>query len=252
LYFPVEERLSAFTDVLFTVNEEDEALARRRMHAGKVVRLPGVGIDWSAFQRSVAAGVVTQLRLALGVAPDERLLLSVGELNPGKNHASVIRAMARLGAPGLHYVVCGVGPEAGRLSDLARGLGLSRQVHLVGFQGDVRPYLAAADAAVHVSRREGLGVFGLEALASGLPLIGSDVRGIRDYMDGGRSGYLVRDPLDVGDIARGISAVMATPGPGRSEIASHNRSLARGYDRAKVDEIMRREYALAIESARSG
>jgi glycosyltransferase involved in cell wall biosynthesis len=249
IYYPLERSLSRFTDVLLTVNEEDESLARRQMHATKVVRIPGVGVDCSRFSTPSPTTFAEAVRSDLGLGSDDHLLLSVGELNGNKNHATVIRAVSLLRMKNLHYAICGTGSERGHLLGLAGQLGIARQIHLQGFQSDIVPYLAAADIAISVSLREGLGVFGLEAMASGLPLVGSAVRGIQDYMDAGRSGYLVPNPLEPEQVAKGIKAILNSAAHDRAEIEVHNRSLALRFDKSVVDSIMRATYAEAIGNA---
>jgi glycosyltransferase involved in cell wall biosynthesis len=247
-FFPIEAGLSRRTDVLFTINSEDANLARRRMHPQRVVQIPGVGIDWKSFQAETQRAALDQLRRELGIPPGADVVLSIGELTRRKNHATVIRALARLEGVGAHFVVCGTGPEQENLKMLATELGLSDRVTLAGFRSDIRPFLALADVAVFPSLREGLGMFGLEAMAAGLPLIASDLSGPREYMDGGESGCLLRDPLDPDELARGIAQLLAVKPSERAQIADHNRTLAAKFDNEATDRIMRAEYQRVLAS----
>jgi glycosyltransferase involved in cell wall biosynthesis len=249
LYFPVEALLSRRTHVLITVNEEDQQLSQRRLHARRTVRIPGVGIDSSSFQQAVELEAAS-LRTDLGIPQHAPVILSVGELVPRKNHASVIRAMGSIGCREIYYLICGTGPLKPVLTHLADQLGIGNRVVFAGFRTDIPTILALSDYAVYPSLREGLGVFGLEALAAGLPLIGSDVRGIRDYMDGGHSGYLVSDPRSTEEVACGITAILEMTPAERAIVSSRNRKLAQQFDSKQVDTTMRKLYKEALNEAR--
>ena len=93
LYYPVEKWLSRYTDVLITINKEDYERAKT-FKAGRVCYVPGVGIDLKKF--NVGYVDKEQKRKEIGVASDDFVLLSVGELIPRKNHEVVIRAMSVL------------------------------------------------------------------------------------------------------------------------------------------------------------
>ena len=114
LYYPVEKLLSRITDVLITINREDYQRAVKKLHAGKTVYVPGVGIDTEKFG-SVPADSYKK-RKELGLGPEEVFLLSVGELNENKNHRTVIEALGRISrsnralADRLHYCIAGKGP----------------------------------------------------------------------------------------------------------------------------------------------
>lgn len=121
------------------------------------------------------------LRKSIDIPVDAFFLLSVGELNANKNHAVVIRAIAKLHRPNIHYAIAGVGDLHDDLLNLAVDLGVSEQVHQLGFRNDVDDLYQAADVCVFPSIREGLGLAAIEGMASGLPLVCADNRGTRDY-----------------------------------------------------------------------
>lgn len=175
LFRPVEKYLSRFTDLLITINSEDHARARG-FAAKRVEYLPGVGIDVARFRDCSAAAD----RGALGVPEDGYMLLSAGELNANKNHAEVLRALAKTGDREIHYVIAGEGPLREDLRELAERLGVSTQLHLAGYRRDMPELYRAADCFVFPSKREGLPVALMEAAASGLPLICSRIRGNTD------------------------------------------------------------------------
>lgn len=183
-FYPVEKGLSWFTDVLITINREDFMRARRRFHAKKTVYIPGIGLDIEKY-RNVKTDRNTK-RKELGIENSDIMLLSVGELNENKNHKTVIEALGQIqkSVPRisgcLHYFIAGRGCLHQELARLAERQGV--QLHLLGFRDDVPQLLKAADIFLLPSRREGLNVGLMEAMASGLPCIVSDIRGNRDLI----------------------------------------------------------------------
>ena len=121
---------------------------------------------------------------------DRVLFLMVAEFNPGKRHRDAVEALALVGRADFHLAFAGPGPELERVRSLAERLGVSDQVHFLGSRSDVPRLLSAADALVLPSEREGLPRSVMEAMAMGIPVIGADVRGIRDLVEN-EAGLLV-------------------------------------------------------------
>ena len=188
VFFPVEWMCSHWTDVLIMINKEDYHLARRWMKAKKIVYVPGVGVDLTRFQNMKIDR--TDKRKELGIKQEDILLLSVGELNKNKNHEMVIRALAQISNPKLHYMIAGQGCLLEYLKDLATKLGIADKVHLLGYRTDVASLYYCSDIYVLPSIREGLNVSLMEAMASGLPCIVSKIRGNVDLIVDGKGGFL--------------------------------------------------------------
>ena len=192
-FYPVEKILSKWTDVLITINKEDYKRAVDDFNAKKTVYVPGVGVDVVKFANTKID--VKQKKEEIGVPENAYTLLSVGELNNNKNHQVILRALARLNDQTIHYVIAGKGDLRNSLIELAHKLGIETQVHLLGFRTDVAELYKVADIYLLPSIREGLNVSVMEAMASGLPCIISDIRGNRDLIDDGKGGFLV-NPFD--------------------------------------------------------
>lgn len=180
LYYPVERLLAHWTDILITINKEDYARAQT-FKAKKVCYVPGVGIDTTKFAPN--PGVRARKRQELGLKDDEIVLLSVGEVNENKNHKLVIEALAQMGRKDIRYIICGAGPLMDPHRQLAEKLGVAGQLILAGFRRDVAEFYQAADIFVFPSLREGLSVSVMEAMASGLPVVCSRIRGNTDLLD---------------------------------------------------------------------
>lgn len=190
LFYPVERFLAGKTDVLITINREDYERAKRfcKHKKTKVEYVPGVGIDiayWSG--QELMPGEREKIRAAvrkeLGVADAEQMLLSVGELIPRKNHEAVIRALAdkeKIKDTQFQYFICGQGVLKEYLQKRIDALGLTNKVTLLGYRTDIRNLLYAADLFVFPSKQEGMPVALLEAVAAGVEVVASDIRGNRD------------------------------------------------------------------------
>lgn len=228
LYYPVEKLCAHFTDVLITINQEDYALARKKMKARRVEYVPGVGIDLQKFGQT-AKDRATK-RMELGIPENATLLLSVGELNKNKNHEAVIRAIA---AMDVYYMIAGQGDLQEHLQRVIDDLKISDKVKLLGYRSDVGELCAAADAFVLPSYREGLPVAVMEAMASGLPVACSQIRGNTDLID--ENGGVLFDPHSVGECKKAIEALKDMD---LEKIGAYNRERIREFEVGNVNEIM--------------
>ena len=94
--------------------------------------------------------------------------------------------------PNLKYLICGQGEKKEYLQKLIRAYDLTERVILLGFRVDVAELYHVADIFVFPSRQEGLPVALMEAMASGLPVICSEIRGNTELVKNGKGGYLVK------------------------------------------------------------
>lgn len=186
VYYPMEKFLAKITDVLITINREDFERAQK-LGAKKVCLVHGVGMKLEKFENITDN---SSFRQKLGIPKRAKVLLSVGELNKNKNHELVIRAIAKLNEPSIHYVICGEGKQQKMLKELISMLKLDNQVHLLGYRKDTLNIYSNADIFVFPSLREGLSVALMEAMASGLPIIASNIRGNSDLIDENMGGFL--------------------------------------------------------------
>ena len=237
VYFPVEWLLAPLTDVLITINREDFDRAERLLHAKKTVYIPGVGIDTARFRDNEEKGAA--LRRELGIPENAGVLLSVGDLNKNKNHRAVLEALAGMENRNLHYVVCGRGPLKEELEAFAREKGLGDRVRFMGYRNDVPAFYAMADVFVFPSFREGLSVSVMEAMASGLPIVCSRIRGNTDMVEDGVNGYLT-EPGNPDSIAGALRRLENREK--REEISRNNLKKAEIYSLGVIAEQYRRLY----------
>lgn len=240
LYYPVEKLLSHWTDVLVTVNREDSLLARQNFHAGKNCAIPGIGVEVERFQAGARDRAVAKagLRRQLGIPETAVLLLSVGELSRRKNHRAVLRVLAGLQREDVYYVICGQGPLRDELQRQAKRYGIADRVRMPGYMQDIRAAYQAADIFVFPSRQEGLPVALLEAMASGLPCIVSDIRGNRELIPWKKCRFAPGRPGQM----RGLLLELIGDGRLRELYGKYNQTRVRAYDLQAVQQKMERIY----------
>jgi glycosyltransferase involved in cell wall biosynthesis len=118
------------------------------------------------------------------IPPDAPLVGIVGRLVPIKNHELFLRAAKLLlkRVPGAYFAVVGDGERRAELVELAHSLGIADRVRFTGWITDILPVYSALDVLVLTSRNEGMPVSLIEALAAGVPVVATDVGGVRDLL----------------------------------------------------------------------
>ena len=224
IYYPVERFLSRFTDGLITINGEDYQRAKK-FHAKQTILIPGVGINLEKFQQKEPSQ--NQLREKNKIFEQTIILISVGELSKRKNHMTVIEALGQLKEQDIVYLICGEGPMKKELQNKAKELGIRHKVKLVGFRNDIPKLHKIADIFVFPSLQEGLPVALMEAMASGLPIVASRIRGNEDLIQNNRGGYLVRAENPT-EYAEAIKQMIENPEK-RNEMKEQNLEVIKGY-----------------------
>ena len=197
LFYPIEKWLSKATTILITINKHDYDLAMNHFHAKKCVYVPGVGIHTAQLRRNEQQRENKRKELHLG--NNDVMLFSVGELSHRKNHSVIVKALMGVDRTvPLKYIVAGQGALHDKLVNLILKNNLQNVVSLIGYRNDIPGLLSAADIFVFPSHREGLAIAGLEAMASGLPVVGANARGVSDYIVEGENGFVcnAKSPKD--------------------------------------------------------
>lgn len=181
LFRSIEKYAAKYTDVLITINQEDYQAAKLFIlkDGGRVEYVPGIGIDIEKIVSTV--GNREQICKELKIPSDSVLILSVGELNENKNHKVIIEALSELPS-NYHYIICGTGKLKDKLIELARTRNIEERVHLLGYRSGIISIMKSCDIFAFPSKREGLSVALMEALASGLPCVASKIRGNVDLI----------------------------------------------------------------------
>ena len=241
VFYPIEKFLARWTDVLITINKEDYERAKNKFKAGKVEYVPGVGIDVDKFANvSEKEEYRKKIRDMYNIPDDATVILSVGELNSNKNHETILKAILNIKNDNIYYIICGIGDKKERLEQISRD-GKYPRLILPGFCKNVIEYYYAADIFAFPSKREGLGLAALEAMACGLPLITSNVHGINDYSVDGETGFSCK-PNDVIDFSRGIEKCVKKF-KCSNDFGKENVIIEKKYDVENVNKLTKKIYS---------
>lgn len=230
LYYPIEKLLSRLTDTLVTINREDYELAAHSFQPKELVLTNGIGVRVNDAIETVCDREA--VRRSFGIPLDAKILVSVGELRELKNHKTILHAMGRLTRDDLYYIIVGSGAYREELEHCAKELYLSNRVRLPGFCTNVFEIVKACDIFCFPSLREGLPSALIEAMACGMPVLASDIRGSRDLITPGVGGYLYA-PHDTDGFADGIKRLCADPAL-CARMGNENLLRAKRYDLSVV------------------
>lgn len=161
----------------------------------------------------VRVGDRERVRVELGLAPDDCLILAVGSLIPRKGHLLLLRALDVLARtaerlPPWHVAIAGVGDERSRLEDFRAASNWGGRIHLLGPRDDVPDLQAAADIFAMPSLWEGLPMALLEAMLAGKAILASDVSGIPEAVTNEVHGILT-PPGDQEAVATALGRLLS-------------------------------------------
>lgn len=223
-----------------------EALHRHeRIPRRKLVTVPN-GIDRSRYTVALDRG---QVRRALGIAPEARVIALAARLTEQKGLQYLLHALPAVIArhPDVVLLVAGDGPLRPALEALAAELGVAPHVRFLGMRDDIAALLRACDVYALPSVWEGLPMAVLEAMAAGLPVVGTDVGGVGTAVAHEVTGLLVpkRDP------ARLAEALVAVLGDRvlRRRLGDEARRV---FERRFTAEAMARAYEALYLRAPAG
>jgi len=185
VFVAVERWLARRTDVLVAISENvrDDLLETYRIARPGQIRVIPLGFDLSPFL-AIDPTARERARSALRVPGDRTIITTVGRLTEIKRHDLFLQ-MAALVAnrrPDVEFQIVGDGELRGRLEALARTLGLGDRVRFLGWRTDLATVYGATDVFVLTSRNEGTPVALIEAMASGVAGVSTDVGGVSDVV----------------------------------------------------------------------
>lgn len=233
-YRMCDRLLAARTSALLCVSQSDWELAVKkgllREDRGRVI--PN-GIDLEAFDRVWA----DRRRRVSQTGPEnagagrarETTIGTVGRLNPEKGHLTLVQAMPAVlrEVPNARFVIIGEGPERDRLEKEAAALDVAERLSLPGAGYDIPLALSRMDLFVFPSYWEGMPLAPLEAMASGLAVVGTRVHGLTTLLEDGVDSLVV-PPADPGSLARALICLALDPNlaadmgrRGREKVAAH-------------------------------
>jgi len=235
LYEWLERRAFSQMQKIFAVRQS--AVQRyRRLYPQFAVRFAFIPtwVDSTVFMPSPSDSSRTLTRAALrrqiGISPDAPLLVFVGRLDQQKDPLLLIESLKLSVAaiPNLHLTIIGDGVLRSRVEEVVRVHGLTGQVHFLGVRPplEIAEILRAADLYVLCSAYEGMPIAMLEALATGLPVVCTDVGEVRLVVHDGINGQIsaARDPRSFADtILKVLSRAETMRGPACEQAVSQYR-----------------------------
>lgn len=175
-----------------------------RLSREKIVVIPN-GVDFGRFANAEPADLSE-----FGIPKDHKTILNVGRLDKQKGVMTVLNAFAELTSTrdDLHLLFVGDGPLRRRAERFVRRNALASRVHFAGYRNDVPRLMRAADCLVLASLWEGMPNVVLEAMAAGLPVVSTDVEGVRELIEDGRTGRIVSPQAPI-ELRRALEAVLS-------------------------------------------
>jgi len=250
----IEKLLGHMTDMVLTTSLEDAATAvRERICSEEWVRYIGQGIDIGRFAHGRPNG---HLRSAYGLAGQDRVVGFVGRLVREKGVIELIKAMQRVSKeiPSAKLLLVGDSLKGERdrgtpsvVHELIEKSELKSRVVRTGFIDDVPAAMAAMDLFVLPSYREGMPVSILEAMASGKPVVATNIRGCREEVVHGVTGLLV-PPKDPAALAHAIVQVLSNPALAAKMGAEGRERAVKLFDESQVLERQVDAYRRLVET----
>lgn len=229
----VERLLARRSDLLFAVSPScAHELAELRIapRARIAVARPAVPLE-PVLPREVA-------RQELGIPAGAFCAVAVGRLVPVKRMEWFAEAVN--GLPGARGDVWGTGPEAGRIGEAGQG-----RVMLRGSRADLQPYLSAYDALVIPSVREGCPLVAVEAFAAGVPVVGTDVPGVRDVLTDWGDGVVVPEVAGPQGLRDALAALRSDPLAARAMAKRASVRVAE-FAPAQLAQVLHEAYASVL------
>jgi hypothetical protein len=240
----LETTASRFCDAIITINDDDynEVL---KWHVPHVYKVNGVGCDVAKYMNADVDRA--ELRKSIGVSDSEIMVMMVGSICSRKNHIVIARALSLLeNCEKYHLVICGraepESPIVREIESLSATHGF--KLTFLGFRNDIEKLVHAADIGAIPSLREGLGMAGIQQLCAGVPMVGTAVQGIKEYIIPGKTGFTVANPHDAAAFAE---AIKACSDPGfRNRVKNDCMAVAQEFSLEKSIRQRREIYSTVV------
>jgi glycosyltransferase involved in cell wall biosynthesis len=244
------ERLgSSWGDFILTQSEEDRqtAIQKKIVSQDRIITI-GNGVDLNRFDPDkVSSGEKLKLRNEFNIPDGAPIVGMIGRLVREKGYREFIEAAPRILSefPDTHFLCIGDELQSDHdaskreFLDRIRVLNLTDRIHFTGMRSDIPELLSILSVYTLPSYREGMPRSVIEAMAMGLPVVATNIRGCREEVVHGETGYLI-PPRSTEDLARAVIDLLADPGRAQAygsaglfrvrEIFSENLVLKRQLD----------------------
>ncbi len=237
----LREKIYRFTEFLIDMTASNSQaaitymLSRRLLTPRKTTVIPN-GMITSDFPAKITR---EEARAEFAVAPETFFWLAVGTLRPAKDYPNLLAAVAQCAKVSSNFqmYIAGDGAHLDALGAEAAALGLEGIVHFLGSRSDIAQLFRACDAYVISSAWEGLPNTVMEAMASGVPVVATDVGGVRELIEPGVEGFLV-PPGDSEALAEQMLATMALDADTLSAMGDRGRErIVSQFDNERVVDL---------------
>lgn len=216
--------VNRFCDMVTTNSQlVADSLTRRGLVAAGDLRIIPNAVARNSVHLDPAGRAV--LRHELGVGERDFLWLAAGRLEAGKDYPNLLDAFHRVVQrhPGAQLRLAGEGLLRAELMQRAADLGIAQSFTFLGFRRDIAALYGAADGFVLSSAWEGMPNVVMEALGAGTPVVATDVGGVAELVEEGRSGLIV-PPRDPGALAAAMERLMSLPEEERRRMGQCGRA----------------------------
>jgi glycosyltransferase involved in cell wall biosynthesis len=237
LFIAFERMLARVSDVIVAISPAIERELRDQFGIGRAsqYRVIALGFDLTPFA-AINDATRVRARQDLGLGADADVICTVGRLTAIKQHDLFLEAVALAAAsrPKVVALIAGDGELRRALEEKAAALGIAARVRFLGWRRDLATIYAASDVFLLTSRNEGTPVALIEAMASGIPGVSTDVGGVKDVIPSADLGARVAGG-NANALAEAIVRYLADPALRRSTGA---RARAAVLDRYSLDRLL--------------
>ena len=244
-FYPFYKRVYTKADYIQSISKYLMHRAKKYGFSGRGSIVPN-GVDVAHYAHKKSSEEIAALRIELGIAQDEKVIVTtsrlvyknaVDQLILGFNEwASKANIPAKL-------LIIGGGKDEGKLRKLAKDIDIEERIIFAGEKPhDALPlYLQASDAFVRPSRSEGMGNSFIEAMAAGIPVVGTKVGGIVDFLENKKTGMLI-DRDNPYAIARALHELVTNEALRTEIVENGRRMVSERYEWNNVAEQMQDIY----------
>ncbi len=251
VFLAVERWLANRSDALIAISPQvrHDLIDTYHISDDRHVRLIPLGFDLTPLL-AINDSDRRQARTALDIPDGTRVVTTVGRLTAIKQHSLFLDAAAQIarGAAPVVFLIVGDGELRGALEAHARDRGLAEAVRFLGWRGDLATIYGATDVFMLTSRNEGTPVALIEAMASGVASVSTDVGGVRDVITSDAAG--ARVPFgDPAALAMAVERYLADPSHRSSTGRVARAAVAEAFDSRRLVSDIRGLYERLLQDA---
>lgn len=248
VFIQIERFLALITDQIIAISPSQykDITEIFRIAPARKVAMVRLGLELQPF---INLQHSDELKAAIGLPPESRLLGFVGRLVPIKNTGMALQVLESLLKEDERYHLCiaGDGEEREKWEEYARQQKIDQHVHFLGWIEKIESVLAGIDILILTSLNEGTPIAVIEAMASQVPVVATAVGGVPDLIRHEQNGFLV--PIDdVEGMIRCIKQIMVSPQATRAMMQNAAAGIIDQYEYhhlvREIDEIYMRLYAI--------